>query len=98
VTGWLENLGFRDTIPKGSLRSLPPMEDLLSYGESVLVHLGFNEWLIVDSCVVRGSKVPAPIESRNSLRLSPTKPRRELRSDPTWVGSLRHRCTADQGE
>jgi hypothetical protein len=37
-------------------------------------------------------------ESRNSLRLSPTKPRRELRSDPTWVGSLRHRCTADQGE
>jgi beta-lactamase superfamily II metal-dependent hydrolase len=31
-------------------------------GESVVVHLGSNEWLIVDSCCAKGSKTPAALE------------------------------------
>jgi beta-lactamase superfamily II metal-dependent hydrolase len=37
------------------------------YGESVLVHLGFNEWMIVDSCVGRGSTRPAATEYLESI-------------------------------
>lgn len=31
------------------------------YGESVLVHLGLNEWLVVDSCLEPNLKTPAPL-------------------------------------
>lgn len=42
------------------------------YGESVLVHLGFNEWLIVDSCVARGSRVAAPTAYLESIGIDPS--------------------------
>ena len=41
------------------------------YGESVLVHLGFNDWLIVDSCVARGSAVPAPTAYLEGIGVDP---------------------------
>lgn len=41
------------------------------YGESVLVHLGFNEWLIVDSCVARGSTSAAPTAYLESIDVDP---------------------------
>lgn len=41
------------------------------YGESVLVHLGFNQWLIVDSCVARGSGAPAPTAYLESIGVDP---------------------------
>jgi hypothetical protein len=31
------------------------------YGESVVVHLGNNEWMIVDSCIDRSISIPTPI-------------------------------------
>lgn len=41
------------------------------YGESVLVHLGFNQWLIVDSCVARGSRAAAPTAYLESIDVDP---------------------------
>lgn len=41
------------------------------YGESVLVHLGFNEWLIVDSCVPRGSSEPAATAYLEAVDIDP---------------------------
>jgi hypothetical protein len=51
------------TLPGLELR--PPADDEMEvslfgpgYGECVLVHLGYNRWMIVDSCVESGSKSP----------------------------------------
>ena len=41
------------------------------YGESVLVHLGSNEWIIVDSCMASGSSVPAPIWYLQNIGVDP---------------------------
>jgi beta-lactamase superfamily II metal-dependent hydrolase len=35
------------------------------------VHLGFNDWLIVDSCVARGSTAPAPTAYLESIGVDP---------------------------
>ncbi len=43
------------------------------YGESVLVHLGQNEWMIVDSCIDLASGHPAPIEYLRKLNLNPAE-------------------------
>lgn len=55
-------------------RSLPPKEDEFEVsvigpgrGECVVLHLGHNQWCIVDSCVGPGSKRPAAIEYLSSL-------------------------------
>jgi beta-lactamase superfamily II metal-dependent hydrolase len=42
------------------------------YGESVLVHLGFGDWLIVDSCVDKTRKNPAPITYLRSIGIDPS--------------------------
>lgn len=41
------------------------------YGESVVVHLGSNVWLVVDSCLDVGDRVPAPLRYLQSLAVSP---------------------------
>lgn len=41
------------------------------YGESVLVHLGRNRWLIVDSCVDPESGDPAPLQYLNRIGIKP---------------------------
>lgn len=41
------------------------------YGESVLVHLGRNRWLIVDSCVDPESGDPAPLQYLNRIGVKP---------------------------
>lgn len=42
------------------------------YGESVLVHLGQHDWLIVDSCLNQTSKQPASIEYLHSIGVNPS--------------------------
>jgi hypothetical protein len=37
-------------------------------GECVLIHLGNNEWCIVDSCIARGSNEPVALEYLRSLK------------------------------
>lgn len=40
-------------------------------GECVVLHLGNNDWIIVDSCVNRASKKPIALEYLESLGISP---------------------------
>jgi len=56
-------------------RFIPPRSDELEVsiigpgrGECVIVHLGENEWCIVDSCIPRGQREPAAIEYLRSLQ------------------------------
>jgi hypothetical protein len=56
------------------MRSLPPSHDELEIsiigpgrGESIIIHLGQNEWAVVDSCIAKGQSVPAAIEYLRSL-------------------------------
>jgi len=55
-------------------RQAPPDSDELEIsvigpgrGECVIVHLGDNEWCIVDSCIARGSQNPVAIDYLRSL-------------------------------
>jgi Metallo-beta-lactamase superfamily len=55
-------------------RETPPLADELEVsvigpgrGECIIVHLGDNEWCIVDSCVARGSDRPAAVEYLEGL-------------------------------
>ena len=41
------------------------------YGESVLVHLGNNKWVIVDSCINSKTSEPAPLEYLKSIGVDP---------------------------
>lgn len=59
----------REISLTGSNPGSPPKYDEMEisifgpgYGESVLVHLGNNEWMIVDSCINSSSKKSAPLE------------------------------------
>jgi hypothetical protein len=36
-------------------------------GECILVHLGYNEWCMVDSCIGRGQSLPAAVQYLNEL-------------------------------
>jgi beta-lactamase superfamily II metal-dependent hydrolase len=36
-------------------------------GECILVHMGYNEWCMIDSCVARGRSLPAAVEYLNDL-------------------------------
>ena len=42
-------------------------------GECIVVHIGNNEWLIVDSCIDSESKKPAPIAYLERLGVDPSK-------------------------
>ncbi|MFV9691197.1 MAG: MBL fold metallo-hydrolase [Desulfobacteria bacterium] len=37
------------------------------YGECILVHIGFNDWIIIDSCISPSSKEPCAIEYLSSI-------------------------------
>jgi glyoxylase-like metal-dependent hydrolase (beta-lactamase superfamily II) len=41
------------------------------YGESILVHAGENNWLIVDSCIDPARKEPAPLTYLNQIEVNP---------------------------
>ena len=41
------------------------------YGESILIHLGNNEWVIVDSCIDPQTKIPLSIEYLRKLGVHP---------------------------
>lgn len=43
------------------------------YGESVLIHLGQHEWMVVDSCVDALSGQPAPIQYLQNLGVNPAE-------------------------
>ncbi len=56
-------------------RSIPPNENELEIsiigpgrGESIVIHLGQNDWVIVDSCVARGSGEPAAFQYLQELK------------------------------
>lgn len=44
-----------------------------SYGESVVVHTGNNEWLIVDSCNYPSSREPIPLNYLKQLGVEPSR-------------------------
>lgn len=43
------------------------------YGESILIHLGDNKWLVVDSCLDPKSKIPYPISYLEKIGLNPAE-------------------------
>jgi beta-lactamase superfamily II metal-dependent hydrolase len=54
--------------------SNPPREDEFEVsiigpgrGECILIHLGYNEWCIADSCIGQGQGVPAAVQYLNEL-------------------------------
>ena len=64
----------------GNSASSPPQEDEIEvsvfgpgYGESVLVHIGHQEWLLVDSCLDFASRQPAPLAYLRSIGVNPSE-------------------------
>lgn len=54
----------------------PPAEDEIEisvlgpgYGENIIVHVGLNDWLIVDSCISPTSKRPATLEYLEKIKV-----------------------------
>jgi len=43
------------------------------YGESILVHLGNEEWMVVDSCINPNSRISAPLEYLHGIGVNPSK-------------------------
>lgn len=43
------------------------------YGESALLHVGDNSWLLVDSCINPISKEPSPLEYFDKIGINPSK-------------------------
>jgi beta-lactamase superfamily II metal-dependent hydrolase len=43
------------------------------YGESIVAHLGLGEWLVVDSCIDKTRKSPAPLSYLRSIGIDPSK-------------------------
>lgn len=43
------------------------------FGESIVIHLGFNEWLIVDSCIEGNLKTPAPLNYLRRIGVDPSQ-------------------------
>lgn len=57
---------------------MPPKNDQIEitlfgpgYGESVLIHLGNNHWVIIDSCIDSESQKPAPLAYFQKLGIDP---------------------------
>lgn len=58
----------------------PPADDQVEitffgpgFGESILVHLGCGEWIVVDSCVPPGSHIPAPLWYLEKIDVDPAE-------------------------
>ena len=43
------------------------------YGESILIHMGNEEWMLIDSCINPKSKSSAPLEYMHNLGIEPSK-------------------------
>ena len=41
------------------------------YGESIVIHLGYNNWMIVDSCIDTQTRKPIPVEYLESINVDP---------------------------
>lgn len=72
------------------------------YGESVLVHLGQQDWLVVDSCINQPSKQSAPLAYLRSIGVDPSVAVK-LVVATHWhddhvrgLGSVLHTCKAAQ--
>lgn len=57
---------------------MPPKSDQIEitlfgpgYGESVLLHLGNNHWIIIDSCIDSASQKPAPLTYFQNIGVNP---------------------------
>jgi hypothetical protein len=48
------------------------------YGESVLLHLGENIWIIVDSCINKATGDPAPLSYLHQINVDPTTSVRQV--------------------
>jgi beta-lactamase superfamily II metal-dependent hydrolase len=64
----------------GTNLALPPKEEEIEvsvfgpgYGESVLIHLGQQAWMIVDSCLDLASKQPAPLAYLRTIGVDPAE-------------------------
>lgn len=61
-----------------ALKKTPPLDHQIEvtvfgpgYGESILLHVGQNKWVIVDSCIEPNSKQPAALGYLKSIGVSP---------------------------
>ena len=43
------------------------------YGESIIIHAGFDDWIIIDSCINPNTKKPTPLEYLESIGVNPDK-------------------------
>lgn len=66
------------TILTGSNFTVAPESDEIEvslfgpgYGECVLLHVGFNNWFIVDSCVDPLTKDPIPLAYLDAINVNP---------------------------
>jgi Metallo-beta-lactamase superfamily len=57
----------------------PPLPDLIEvtvigpgFGESIVIHVGSNQWVIVDSCVDSRTRAPAALAYLNTLGVDPS--------------------------
>lgn len=70
------------TLPNCETKSLkiPPARDEIEvslfgpgYGESIVIHIGDNNWIIIDSCIDYISKKPLALEYLNKINVIPAK-------------------------
>jgi len=48
------------------------------YGESILLHVGFNNWFIIDSCIDPHSKAPMPLAYLEAINVNPAVSVRQI--------------------
>lgn len=70
----------REISSTGSDLGRPPGSDELEvsffgpgYGESILIHVGNEQWILIDSCLNPRSKVSAPLEYLNNIGIDPSE-------------------------
>jgi glyoxylase-like metal-dependent hydrolase (beta-lactamase superfamily II) len=71
---------IRGSFLAGNNFGNPPQDDELEisifglgYGESILIHLGRQEWMIVDSCIDHASKQPSSLKYLHSIGVDPSE-------------------------
>lgn len=63
----------------GNQTKIPPAENEIEvsvfgpgYGECILVHIGFNKWIVIDSCLDPASKSPAALKYFEEIGIDPS--------------------------
>lgn len=76
----IEKLSDSNKALFGNNPYLPPDQDEIEvslfgpgYGESVLLHIGANKWIIVDSCIDPNSELPAPLSYLRKINIDPAE-------------------------